>query len=166
MLFRNDKMTPNPMKEGALVAVEEKGERQRKFTCIFNDKTDVSESQKKFHINLNGNCTVKEIYQTVAEKKHYIKDTFLLSFLEYGDYGPEIDIDTESSKVLSDLIGHLNCKCYQFQILQKNGLDPSFTGVTTVAVQVSLILSLSQNYAFFYHYHLYISSQVLKSVSV
>ena len=131
-------MTPNPMKEGALVAVEEKGETQRKFTCIFDDKTNVSEKNKKFHITLSGNCSVQEIYRTVADKKNYVKDTFLLSFLEFGEYGTEIEIDTESSKNLSDLIGDLTGKCYHFHILQKNGLDPSNTGVTTVAVQVNI----------------------------
>lgn len=137
-MFRNNKMTPDPMEESALVAVEEKGEIQRKFTCIFNDKTDVADNHKRFHVTLNGSCTVQEIYQTVANEKNYIKDTFLLSFSEYGEYGAEIEIDTESSQVLSDLISHLTCKCYHFQILQKNGLDPSFKGVTTTAVQVNI----------------------------
>ena len=139
-------MTPNPMKEGALVAVEEKGEAQKKFLCIFTDKTDLYGSQNKFHINLNGSCTIQDLYKTVAEKKSYVKDTFLLSFLEYGENGVEIPVEPESSKVLSEFIGHLTAKCNHFQILQKNGLNPRFTGVTTVAVQVKKIF-----YTFFYH---------------
>ena len=141
-------MAPNPTTDGALVAVEEGNVKEKKFLCIFSDKSEVT-NQHKFHFSLNGSCTTETLYQTVADKQSYIEGTFLLSFMEYGDYGPEIEIDPESTKTLAEHLTGSTSKKNQFSVLQKNGKDPELrNGATTVAVQVNK--THSQSYSIFY----------------
>ena len=131
-------MSPNPMQDGAVVPVEEKEQQNKQFVCIFTDKTGASLNEDRFHINLNGNCTVQSLYQTVAEKSSYLESTFQLTFMEYGEYGTEIPIEPASSKVLSEVLEQSSAK-YIFKILQKEGADPCTKkgGVTTEAIEVA-----------------------------
>ncbi|XP_066910373.1 ubiquitin carboxyl-terminal hydrolase 47-like [Clytia hemisphaerica] len=128
-------MAPNPTTDGALVAVEEGNMKEKKFLCIFSDKSEVTK-QHKFHFSLNGSCTTETLYQTVADKQSYVEGTFLLGFMEFGDYGTEIEIDPQSSKTLAEHLTGSTSKKNQFSVMQKNGKDPELrNGATTVAVQ-------------------------------
>lgn len=132
-------MTPNPS-DGCLVPLSDEKYSASSFLCIFDDETN--EQNKKFHINLDGKITVRELYKTVGEKLFYQSDSFLLCYMEYGEYGVRIVLEEDKyEKTLQELLQSIETKKKMFYINNKNENDPISVKeddpITTIPVQAT-----------------------------
>ncbi|XP_057313910.1 ubiquitin carboxyl-terminal hydrolase 47-like isoform X1 [Hydractinia symbiolongicarpus] len=121
-------MSPSPA-EGQLAVIVGNDVPAPHYLCVFRDETTTNWKSNKFHLNLPGNTTVKNLYETVSQKTCYKYETFLLSYLIKEE---EILIDDKCEDTLHDLLKDVSAKRNDFMIKQKDGKDPVTMIVDTI----------------------------------